>query len=121
MPTKYAVADCTYMWYDFSLIVILWDTNQWYNGLRHCNGWVVSEWDHVCLCISYAFLPSVADSSGSDDVMYTDLKNNLYSPVSHITFTHQPRFVDRQLYAETVATLAKFITLLHLTTLDMYI
>ena len=50
------------------------------------------------MCVSASYIPptpSVADSSGSDGVMYTNLKNNLYSSVSHITFTHQPRFVDR--------------------------
>ena len=28
-------------------------------------------------------------------MVYTDFKNNLYSSVSHITFTHRLRFVDR--------------------------
>ena len=35
----------------------------------------------------------IGDSSG--DVLYTDLKNNLYSSVSHFTFTHRPRLVAK--------------------------
>ena len=38
------------------------------------------------LCIS-----TIVDNGG-DDMVYTDFKNNLYSPVSHITFTHRLRF-----------------------------
>ena len=41
-------------------------------------------------------IPTVVDNGG-DDTVYIDLKNNLYSPVSHITFTHRPRFVDGRL------------------------
>ena len=33
--------------------------------------------------------------NGGDDMVYTDFKNNLYSSLSHIMFTHQLRFVDR--------------------------
>ena len=38
-------------------------------------------------------IPAVVDNGG-DDTVYTDLKNDLYSSVSHITFTHRRRLVD---------------------------
>ena len=49
------------------------------------------------MCILYC-IPTVVNSGG-DDVVYGDLKNDLYSSVSHITFTHLPRFVSISLIA----------------------
>ena len=39
---------------------------------------------------SVLYISTIVDNGGND-MVYTDFKNNLYSPVSHITFTHQPR------------------------------
>jgi len=52
--------------------------------------------------------PTVAKSG--DDVLYRDLKDHLYSPVSHITFTHGPRLVGRLTKFEIAVPMSKPIT-----------
>lgn len=72
----------------FLLIDILLHNDDCIGGTAHYNEWVVLL--TVMEIVMYSY--TVADNGG-DDMVYADLKNNLYgSQVSHITFTHLPRF-----------------------------